>query len=97
MAGPEGSGATKAKGPIMSELTTAEAQRDLPAMQADLVDLLQLEFDALPVYALAIARLRRPEFRETLRLFRTDHERHVQDLSAEIRRPAAYHCQSRTC
>jgi rubrerythrin len=86
MAGPEGSGAIKAKGPIMSELTTAEAQRDLPAMQADLVDLLQLEFDALPVYALAIARLRRPEFRETLRLFRTDHERHVQDLSAEIRR-----------
>ena len=28
MAGPEGSGATKAKGPIMSELTTAEPQAE---------------------------------------------------------------------
>lgn len=70
----------------MSDLTTAEAPRDLPAMQADLMDLLQLEFDALPVYALAIIRLRRPLFRETLRLFRAEHERHVQDLSAEIHR-----------
>lgn len=70
----------------MSALTAAETQRDLPAMQADLADLLQLEFEALPVYALAVAGLRRPEFRETLKLFRTDHERHVQDLSAEIRR-----------
>jgi hypothetical protein len=86
MAGQESSRAIEAKALIMSDLTTAETQRDLPAMQADLVDLLQLEFDALPTYALAIARLRRPEFRETLRLFRTEHERHVQDLSAEIRR-----------
>jgi rubrerythrin len=44
-----------------------------------------LEFDALPTYSVAIAGLGRADFRDTLRRSRAEHERHVQDLSAEIR------------
>jgi hypothetical protein len=53
---------------------------------ADLTDLLQLEFDALPAYSVAIAGLRRPALRKTLETYRADHERHVRDLSAHIQR-----------
>lgn len=70
----------------MIDLTTPGTRRDLPAIQADLMDMLQLECDALPTYALAIAALRRREFRDQLQQFREEHERHVRDLSAEIRR-----------
>jgi rubrerythrin len=58
---------------------------DTAALLADLTDLLQLEADALPTYAVAIVGLRRPDLREALRAFRSDHERHVRDLSAQIR------------
>src|SRR5215210_4044275 len=60
--------------------------RDEAAIVADLIDLLQLEFDALPAYSVAIAGLRRPDLRGTLEAHRADHERHVSDLSAHIRR-----------
>jgi len=56
------------------------------ALLADLTDLLQLEFDALPAYSVAIAGLRRPDLRQALEAFRADHERHAHDLSAQIRR-----------
>ncbi len=70
---------------MTDEGPTAE-HRDTAALLADLTDLLQLEADALPTYAVAIAGLRRPDLRETLEAYRADHERHVQDLSAQIRR-----------
>src|SRR3954452_23398928 len=70
----------------MSEPSTASTARDNAAMLADLTDLLQLELDALPSYAVAISGLRRPNQRETLQAFRAEHEQHVRDLSAEIRR-----------
>jgi rubrerythrin len=65
------------------------APRDDAALIADLTDLLQLEFDALPAYAVAIAGLRRPDFRQAMEAFREDHQRHAQDLSAEIRKLGA--------
>ena len=70
----------------MSERTAGSTPVDNAALLADLTDLLQLEFDALPAYSVAIAGLRRPDLRETLGAFRADHERHVRDLSAQIRR-----------
>ena len=63
---------------------TGAAPEDNAALLADLTDLLQLEYDALPAYSVAIAGLRRPDLRETLTSFRGDHERHVHDLSARI-------------
>ena len=70
----------------MSERTIESTPRDEAAIVADLIDLLQLEFDALPAYSVAIAGLRRPDLRGTLEAHRADHERHVSDLSAHIRR-----------
>ena len=55
------------------------------ALLADLTDLLQLEYDVLPSYALAIAGLREPALREELGAFRREHEAHAQLLAAEIR------------
>ena len=60
-------------------------RNDTAALLAELNDLLQLEYDALPVYGLAIAALRRPEYRDVLAEFRDDHRRHVQELSRLIR------------
>jgi hypothetical protein len=58
---------------------------DIPALQADLADLLQLENDTLPMYSMAISALRNPALRERLRTYREDHERHARDLTALIR------------
>jgi hypothetical protein len=69
----------------MAEATTDAGQVDTAALQADLVDLLQLELDALPMYALAISALRDRELRVQLQAFQGDHERHARDLSALIR------------
>jgi Domain of unknown function (DUF2383) len=69
----------------LSERTIESTVGNDAAILADLTDLLQLEFDALPAYSVAIAGLRRPDLRETLEAHRADHERHVRDLSAHIR------------
>ncbi|HYD99768.1 MAG TPA: ferritin-like domain-containing protein [Alphaproteobacteria bacterium] len=54
------------------------------ALLARLNDLLQLEYDALPSYRLAIALLRTEEYRSALESYLADHERHVEDLSRLI-------------
>lgn len=53
---------------------------------ATLNDLLQLDHDALQSYALAIEELESVAYRETVRRFRSDHERHVAELTELIRR-----------
>jgi rubrerythrin len=68
----------------MAGATPENNRPDTAGLQADLTDLLQLEFDALPTYSMAIMALRRPDLREALRAFRADHERHVRELSARI-------------
>lgn len=52
---------------------------------AELTDLLQLEYDTLPVYSLAIAATRRAEIRDALAEFREDHRRHIRELSSLLR------------
>ncbi|HYH22469.1 MAG TPA: ferritin-like domain-containing protein [Azospirillum sp.] len=61
------------------------SQPDTPALIAELIDLLQLEYDALPVYTLAISAVGRRELRDALASFRDDHQRHIRDLSALLR------------
>ncbi len=68
----------------MNERSTAAIPMDPASQLADLIDLLQLEFDALPTYAAAIAALRRPAFRDALQGYKAEHLRHVRALSTEI-------------
>jgi rubrerythrin len=68
----------------MNEQTAKNIGCEAAALLADLTDLLQLEFDALSSYAVALAGLRRPDLRATLEAFRRDHEQHVRSLSAQI-------------
>ncbi|AWK86730.1 ferritin-like domain-containing protein [Azospirillum thermophilum] len=60
-------------------------QPDTASLLAELVDLLQLEYDALPVYSLAISALKRSDHRDALAAFRDDHQRHVDALTPLIR------------
>jgi rubrerythrin len=52
---------------------------------AELNDLLQLDFDAIAAYTVAIGRVESVTYRETLEGFRRDHERHVRELSELVR------------
>ena len=52
---------------------------------AQLNDLLQLDHDAVQAYSLAITLLESEAYKETLRRFRGDHERHIGDLTELIR------------
>lgn len=47
---------------------------------AQLNDLLQLDRDAVQGYSLAIRELENESYQETLRRFRSDHERHIDEL-----------------
>ena len=69
----------------MSDAETGTRDVDLPALQADLADLLQLENDTLPMYSVAISARRDPALKEGLWVYREDHERHARDLTALIR------------
>ena len=61
----------------MSELTEqAEDQ-----LVAELNDLLQLDYDAVQAYRLAISLLSNEEYKSQLRDFRADHERHIDELT----------------
>jgi uncharacterized protein (TIGR02284 family) len=48
-------------------------------------NLIALDFDAIEAYEAAINRLQNATYREHLRTFRDDHERHTRDLSALVR------------
>jgi rubrerythrin len=48
---------------------------------AQLNDLLRLDHDAVLAYTLAIKSLKNEDFKTTLRGFRGDHERHIEELS----------------
>lgn len=52
---------------------------------AELNDLLQLDHDAVTAYDVAIRSVNSDTYRETLRSFRGDHERHIAELTRLIR------------
>jgi rubrerythrin len=49
-------------------------------------DLVELDFDAIEAYNAAINRIENEEYRTKLKEFKTDHERHVQELSELLRK-----------
>lgn len=52
---------------------------------AALNDLLQLDHDAVQSYTLAVEQLKGHAYRETIRRYRGDHERHIEELTALVR------------
>jgi uncharacterized protein (TIGR02284 family) len=58
---------------------------DTRSLAAELNDLLKLDRDAVDTYSVAIDALENDGFRETLKQFRGDHDRHVVELTSLIR------------
>ncbi len=63
---------------------TTNVQMD-PSLLAELNDLLQLDYDAVQAYTVAIERLGDVEAKNAIAAFREDHERHIRDLTQLIR------------
>ena len=59
--------------------TLVGTQRNIAAL---LTGLVELDFDAIEAYRVALPRLDRVEFREQFAEFMADHARHVRELSA---------------
>lgn len=49
-------------------------------------DLIQLDIDAVEAYEQAIKRIEIPQVSADLEAFKSDHERHIRDLTQEVRR-----------
>jgi rubrerythrin len=64
----------------------AEGMLSEVALVAELNDLLQLDHDAVQAYNLALALLRSDAYKQPIRRFKADHERHIEALSGLIRR-----------
>lgn len=67
----------------MAEATTVI---DRNTVINELNKLINLGYDAIAAYEAAIERLVTPEYRERLREFKSDHERHARNLAACIKR-----------
>lgn len=50
-----------------------------------LKELIELDYDAVEAYEAAINRLESLEYKETMQLFKADHERHIQELSSILK------------
>ena len=75
--------------PVLAPTTSgndAPATLHGPALIAELEDLLQLDHDAIQSYALAHRTLDHEPYRQTVQRMRGDHERHVEELTALVRR-----------
>jgi len=53
--------------------------------EAALKELLELDYDAVEAYEAAINRLESQDYRTQLNTFKTDHERHIKEISALLR------------
>ncbi len=50
-----------------------------------LKELIELDYDAKEAYDAAIERITNPDYKSQLQKFKTDHERHIQELNAILR------------
>jgi hypothetical protein len=55
------------------------------ALVAELNDLLQLDYDAVAAYAIALSSLDDPGYQDAVRRFKVDHERHIDELTDLVR------------
>ncbi|HEX6979196.1 MAG TPA: ferritin-like domain-containing protein [Alphaproteobacteria bacterium] len=60
-------------------------RRDKFRIFSILTDLMQIDVDATRAYSQAIAAIHVVPIRRRLEAFRSDHERHIEDIEAEIR------------
>lgn len=66
----------------MTEATNVQLD---PSLLAELNDLLQLDYDAIQAYTVAVERLGDVESKNAIAAFREDHERHISELTQLIR------------
>jgi rubrerythrin len=59
--------------------------RDVALLVGELNDLLQLDYDAVAAYALALEALDDAAHQQAVRRFKADHERHIEELTALVR------------
>jgi ABC-type Fe3+-citrate transport system substrate-binding protein len=76
---------------IAKEMNEMEAKMiTLVGIQKDfgvaLKDLVELEYDAVEAYEMAIDRLKKREYQEMLSSFLEDHKRHIADVSELLRK-----------
>ncbi len=64
----------------MSSFATTD-ERSIALLVGELNDLLQLDYDAVAAYALALKALDDPAHQEAVRRFKADHERHIEELT----------------
>lgn len=62
-------------------ITKVELQGDLVGALKDLVE---IDFDAVAAYDLAISRLENEEIKSSLESFKEDHQRHIEEISRFI-------------
>ena len=65
---------------------TTQSTRTESELIAELNDLLQLDYDAVQAYTVAIKNVRNEIYQQQLREFRLDHERHIDELVGLIQR-----------
>lgn len=70
----------------MSGTYLAGTARSEAGLVAELNDLLQLDYDAVAAYTLALNTLDDPGYRDAVRVFKAEHERHIEDLTALVRK-----------
>jgi rubrerythrin len=61
-------------------------ERSLALLVGELNDLLQLDYDAVAAYSLALKGLDDPAHQESVRRFKADHERHIDELTELVRK-----------
>ena len=60
-------------------------ERSVALLVGELNDLLQLDYDAVAAYTIALKELDDPGCQDAVRRFKADHERHIEELTGLIR------------
>ena len=70
----------------MSTAYVPADERSIAMLVGELNDLLQLDYDAVAAYALALKALDDPAHQDAVRRFKSDHERHIEELTELVRK-----------
>jgi hypothetical protein len=71
---------------IVNEEDVMTTATDSKELISDLSDLIELDYDAIAAYKIAIERLEKTSYKRKLTEFLGDHERHVVDLGKAVRK-----------
>jgi hypothetical protein len=61
-------------------------ERGSALLVSELNGLLQLDYDAVAAYAIALKELDEPAYQDAVRRFKADHERHIDELTELVRK-----------